>query len=182
MSITKETAKKHAKDNAITCCRFEAGTTIEASNLEDPAIFEDLEVSGLLEIPSDCLTIEEVLGAKLTETVDALTPLTKENLEGINEVNETNEKETEEVKDSQELSSKEETKKVKTTSSNSGGVFKLSIGEGKDINLEIPMSAFNSQNEVVSETVANEDVETKATEVKEEAKESQVDKIGRAHV
>ena len=170
MSITKETAQKHAKDNAITCCRFEAGRTIEASNLEDPAIFEDLEMSGLLEIPSNCLTIEEVLGAKVTETVDALTPLTKDNLEDINEVE--NSEETEEVEKSV---SKDEAKKVKTTSSNNGGVFKLSIGEGKDINLEIPMSAFNSQSEVVQETVANEDVETEAKEVKAEAKEDNID-------
>ena len=45
MSITVETAKAHAKDPAVCCCRFEAGTVIEPSNLEDPAIFADLEDS-----------------------------------------------------------------------------------------------------------------------------------------
>ena len=75
MSITLETAKAHAKDPAVSCCRFEAGTVIEVSNLEDPAIFADLQDSGLLNISDDCLTIEQVLGAKLTKTVDALTPL-----------------------------------------------------------------------------------------------------------
>ena len=31
MSITKETAMAHTKDPAVTCCRFEAGSLIEAS-------------------------------------------------------------------------------------------------------------------------------------------------------
>ena len=83
MSITKETAKAHENDPAVLCCRFEAGTVIEPSNLEDPAIFPDLVDSGLLEIGEDTLKIGEVLGAKLTKTSDALTPLTKDLLEGV---------------------------------------------------------------------------------------------------
>ena len=39
MSITAETAKAHAKDPAVLCCRAEGGITIEPANLEDPAIF-----------------------------------------------------------------------------------------------------------------------------------------------
>ena len=39
MSITAETAKEHAKDPAVLCCRAEAGTVLQASNLEDPNIF-----------------------------------------------------------------------------------------------------------------------------------------------
>ena len=46
MSITAETAKAHAHDPAVLCCRAEAGITIEAANLEDPAIFDDLVDSG----------------------------------------------------------------------------------------------------------------------------------------
>ena len=42
MSITAETAKEHAKDPAVLCCRAEAGTVLQASNLEDPNIFPDL--------------------------------------------------------------------------------------------------------------------------------------------
>ena len=53
--------------------------------MEDPAIFADLEDSGLLEITDDTLTIGQVLGAKLKETVDSLTPLTKDLLEDIPE-------------------------------------------------------------------------------------------------
>ena len=74
MSITAETAKAHAHDPAVLCCRAEAGITIEPANLEDPAIFDDLVDSGLLNLDG-CLTIEEVLGAKLTKTCDSLCPV-----------------------------------------------------------------------------------------------------------
>ena len=50
MSITAETAKEHAKDPAVLCCRAEGGITIQAANLEDPAIFDDLVDSGLLKL------------------------------------------------------------------------------------------------------------------------------------
>ena len=82
MSITAETAKEHAKDPAVLCCRAEEGITIGAANLEDPAIFDDLVASNLLKLDG-CLTIEQVLGAKLTKTCDSLTPLTAEVVEGF---------------------------------------------------------------------------------------------------
>ena len=47
MSITAETAKAHAHDPAVLCCRAEGGITIEPANLEDPAIFDDLGRSDL---------------------------------------------------------------------------------------------------------------------------------------
>ena len=62
MSITAETAKHHANDPAVFCCRAEAGITIGPENLEDPAIFDELVDSGLLNLDG-CLTIKEVLGA-----------------------------------------------------------------------------------------------------------------------
>lgn len=81
MSITAETAKEHAKDPAVLCCRAEGGITIQAANLEDPAIFDDLVDSGLLKLDGT-LTIEQVLGAKLVKTCDSLTPLTAALVEG----------------------------------------------------------------------------------------------------
>ncbi len=42
MSITAETAKAHANDPAVLCCRAEGRITIEPANLEDPAIFDEL--------------------------------------------------------------------------------------------------------------------------------------------
>jgi len=136
MSITPETAKAHAKDPAVCCCRFEAGTVIETSNLEDPAIFADLEDSGLLEISADCLTIEEVLGAKLTKTVDALTPLTPDVLEGVNKV-----EKAEEVKEeAKEVAPVSTIAPVTAVTPVAGGSVKIHIGEGRNIDLEIPLN------------------------------------------
>ena len=84
MSITAETAKAHANDPAVLCCRAEAGITIEPANLEDPAIFDELVDSGLLNLEG-CLKISQVLGAKLTKTSDSLSPLTADNVDGIQE-------------------------------------------------------------------------------------------------
>jgi D-proline reductase (dithiol) PrdA len=134
MSITVETAKEHAKDPAICCCRFEAGTTIEPSNLEDPAIFADLEDSGLLTIPENCLTIGQVLGAKLTKTMDALSPLTPDCLEGIVVEEVKKEVVVEEVKEVTPVST------VAAVAPVNGQTIKIHIGEGRDINLEIPLS------------------------------------------
>lgn len=95
MSISIEHIEELKKEFAVVCCRAEAGTIISASNLEDPAIFEELEDSGLLKMPADCLKIEEVLGAKLIKTIDSLTPMTPDMFESINksdELSEPNEK------------------------------------------------------------------------------------------
>jgi len=136
MSITAETAKAHAKDPAVSCCRFEAGTVIDVANLEDPAIFPDLEDSGLLEITSDCLTIEEVLGAKLTKTVDALTPLTLDVVEGAKKAEEAVEKVEEKV---EEVAKVVPVAPVASIQPSAAGVVKIHIGEGRNIDLEIPL-------------------------------------------
>lgn len=134
MSITAETAKAHANDPAVLCCRAEAGITIEAANLEDPAIFDELVDSGLLNL-DDCLTIGQVLGAKLTKTSDSLSPLTAENVEGIKEVA------------SDEPANQTEEKEAPSISGTAEGVYTtvrsgkvvISIKEGKDIYLELPI-------------------------------------------
>ena len=84
MSISAEHIEEIKNELAIVCCRTEKGTVISASNLEDPAIFDELQDSGLLKIPYDCLKIGEVLGAKLITTIDSLTPLTPDMFESIN--------------------------------------------------------------------------------------------------
>ncbi|SFL19257.1 D-proline reductase (dithiol) proprotein PrdA [Halanaerobium salsuginis] len=150
MSITNETAQEHINDLAVLCCRTEEGTILAPSNLEDPNILPDLEDSGLLEIPSDNLKIGEVLGAKLLKTVDSLTPLTPDLLEGIKEL--TAESESEEDQDNKNQQKKiseqsssadnlveDQIKSKQTTSNFSNGIVKIHIGEGKDINLEIPI-------------------------------------------
>ena len=134
MSITAETAKAHVNDPAVLCCRAEAGITIEAANLEDPAIFDELVDSGLLTLDG-CLTIGQVLGAKLTKTSDSLSPLTPDNVEGYKDSVPEEEPEADPVESSQPAAV-----------SVSGAVAQIhhgkvviSIKEGKDIYLELPI-------------------------------------------
>ena len=149
MSITAETAKAHAHDPAVLCCRAEAGITIEPANLEDPAIFDDLVDSGLLNLDG-CLTIEEVLGAKLTKTCDSLCPLTNDVLDGVKAP-------TTPVEEAEEEAPAEEAAPaapVATAATVAGGTLKIHIGEGKDINLEIPVGALGATGETVAEVPA----------------------------
>jgi hypothetical protein len=131
MSITAETAKVHAKDPAVLCCRAEAGITIEPANLEDPAIFDELVDSGLLNLDG-CLTIEQVLGAKLSKTSDSLCPLTADNVDGIKEVAEEAPQE-----EAEEAAPQVAVEGAVTTISH--GKVVISIKEGKDIYLELPI-------------------------------------------
>ncbi|MCL2520446.1 MAG: D-proline reductase (dithiol) proprotein PrdA [Spirochaetaceae bacterium] len=81
--MTKEHAAKFSDKPAIVCCRTVKGTTIGPAELEDPAIFNDLEESGLITITADTLTVGEVLGAVLKKDIDALTSLTADLLDGV---------------------------------------------------------------------------------------------------
>lgn len=135
MSITAETAKQHANDPAVLCCRAEEGLVIGPANLEDPAIFDELVDSGLLKLDG-CLTIGQILGAKLTKTCDSLTPVTADVIDAIVE---TKEEETavEEVKE-------EVVNPAPVATQVQGGRLKIHIGEGKDINIEIPVGGLTS--------------------------------------
>lgn len=138
MSITAETAKQHENDPAVLCCRAEAGITIEAANLEDPAIFDELVDSGLLSLDG-CLKIKQVLGAKLTKTSDSLSPLTPDNVEGYKD-------DTQDDEPAEEAGEKESVPAVEAAASVQGAVATvksgkvvISIKEGKDIYLELPI-------------------------------------------
>lgn len=170
MSITAETAKAHAKDPAVLCCRAEAGITIEAANLEDPAIFDDLVDSGLLNLDG-ALTIEQVLGAKLTKTCDSLCPLTADVLEGVNAVavEEVAEEEVEEAPVAAPAA----------TTPVAGGVLKIHIGEGKDIDLEIPVGGLGAGATVAE--VAAAPAEVAAAPAAEAAEEKVVRTLTRKH-
>ena len=154
MSITVETAKAHEKDPAVLCCRFEAGTVIEPSNLEDPAIFPDLVDSGLLEIGEDTLTIGEVLGAKLVKTSDALTPLTRELLDGVKAAAaEEKEAAVESVEASVEAAAPVAAPAAFAPAGAAGNV-RINIGEGKNISLEIPLTVATQMGVVAPAAVA----------------------------
>ena len=132
MSITAETAKEHAKDPAVLCCRAEAGITIGPENLEDPTIFDDLVDSGLLNLDG-CLTIEQILGAKLTKTCDSLTPVTADVIDAV----QVEAAPAEEVVE--ETAAPVAAVPATATTTVSGGTLKIHIGEGKDIDIELPM-------------------------------------------
>lgn len=136
MSITKEQAMAHANDPAVTCCRFEAGTVIEASTLEDPAIFPDLEDTGLIELGDDCLKIGQVLGARLKNTLDALTPITIDDVEELVEA-----AAEEEVEEVAEVAAAPAAAAPAAAPAATGGFVTVRIGEGKDIELNIPILA-----------------------------------------
>lgn len=164
MSITAETAKAHAHDPAVLCCRAEAGITIEPANLEDPAIFDDLVDSGLLNLDG-CLTIEEVLGAKLTKTCDSLCPLTNDVLDGVKAPTTPAEEKAEEEAPAEEAAP---AAPVATAATVAGGTLKIHIGEGKDINLEIPVGALGTTGEAVAEVPAAAVAATAEAPVEEE--------------
>ena len=132
MSITAETCKEHAKDPAVLCCRAEAGITIGPENLEDPTIFDDLVDSGLLNLDG-CLTIEQILGAKLTKTCDSLTPVTADVIDAV----QVEAAPAEEVVE--ETAVPVAAVPATATTTVSGGTLKIHIGEGKDIDIELPM-------------------------------------------
>ena len=131
MAITLETAKEHANDAAVSCCRFEAGTIIGPEHLEDPVIFSDLEESGLLTIPEDCCTVGQILGAKLIKTIDSLTPITSEYVDIPQGTQFTQKKESSSVVNGQNIT--------------------IHIGEGKDIRLSFPIGAINLTEPMLTE-------------------------------
>lgn len=137
MSITAETAKAHASDPAVLCCRAEEGITIEPANLEDPAIFDELVDSGLLSLDG-CLTIAQVLGATLTKTSDSLSPLTPDNVSGFKDAAEVAAEENaeEEAAPAAPVADIQVEGAVTTIR---GGKVVISIKEGKDIYLELPI-------------------------------------------
>ncbi|MGF0018486.1 D-proline reductase (dithiol) proprotein PrdA [Sporofaciens sp. SGI.106] len=148
MSITAETAKQHANDPAVLCCRAEAGIIIEPANLEDPAIFDELVDSGLLNLDG-CLKIGQILGAKLTKTLDSLSPLTADVVEGAKDSVEEEAEET--VEEAAPAAAPVEAAPAAAPAATAvaGGILKIHIGEGKDIDLSIPVGALGGGAQVV---------------------------------
>ena len=145
MSISAEYAKEHAGDPAVLCCRAEEGTVISSHNLEDPSIFPDLVDSGLLNIDG-ALTIGQVIGATLTKTEDSLTALTPDNLKDYSEGASDEEDATEdETSETAEVPAPAALSGTTVSAAVTGGMMKIHIGEGKDINLEIPTWVFGGE-------------------------------------
>ncbi|NLA70473.1 MAG: D-proline reductase (dithiol) proprotein PrdA, partial [Clostridiales bacterium] len=131
MSITAETAKQHANDPAVLCCRAEAGLELTPANFEDPAIFPDLVDSGLLNLDGALMLGQVLNGSKLTKTVDSLTPITADIVDKYDELEGEASAEEAEV-------AEEEVAAVAPAAVAATGTIKLHIGEGKNIDIEIP--------------------------------------------
>ena len=137
MSITAETAKQHANDPAVLCCRAEEGTVLDPSRFEDPAIFPDLVDSGLLNTDG-ALTLGQVLNGKtkLTKTCDSLTPLNADNCEGFDAAAAPAAEEV--VEEAPAAVEAAPAPVAAAPGACAGGVIKLHIGEGKNIDIELP--------------------------------------------
>ena len=98
------------------------------------AIFDELVDSGLLNLDG-CLTIGQVLGAKLTKTSDSLCPLTVDNVEGFKEAAD----EEEEEPEAEEAALAAEVNVQGAVTTVKSGKVVISIKEGKDIYLELPI-------------------------------------------
>lgn len=142
MSITKETLQKHLKDPAIFCCRRQKGLVIGAADLEDPALFEDMQEAGLLTLSSDGLTIEQVLGATLLQDTEALTPITRDVLDHVNEV-------AGEQKEEPALQPAQAAPVVEQiTTAGGNGMIKIQIGKAdhlENLVLEVPVGLAAAQ-------------------------------------
>ena len=132
MSISLEYALENKNEPAVLCCRAEAGLVLSEHNLEDPAIFDDLVDSGLLNL-AGAITIGEALGAKLLDTFDSLTPLTADKVEKAAAPVE------EEAPAAEEAAAPAAVAAPAVSGATyTGGVLKINIAEGKGIRIELP--------------------------------------------
>lgn len=128
MSISLEYALENKNQPAVLCCRAEEGTVLSEHNLEDPAIFDDLVDSGLLDL-TGAITIAQALGGKLLGTFDSLTALTADKVEIVEKEDETPEETVEDVPAEESVNGR---------TAHSGGVLYINIEEGKGIHIELP--------------------------------------------
>ncbi|WP_026492438.1 D-proline reductase (dithiol) proprotein PrdA [Butyrivibrio sp. XPD2002] len=159
MSITKETLQMHLKDPAIFCCRRQKGLVISEADLEDPALFEDMIEAGLLELSSDGLRIEQVLGSTLTANVEALTPITREVLDKVNDIDEKPEK--------PEETCIKEKERPTTKTGRGNNMIHIEIGKAKNLeqfSLDIPIAAFEHGDTIKCEEPCGGEIETKKKE------------------
>ena len=127
--------------------------------------------SGLLNLDG-CLTIEEVLGAKLAKTCDSLCPLTADVVEGAKAPSvPAKEAPAEEAPAPAEVPAAP----AMAPAPAAGGMLRIHIGEGKDIDLQIPVGALGAGGaEVAAVPVAGAAAPAAAAAPAEEVKEEKV--------
>ncbi len=130
MAITAEMAKEFANEPAVFSNTIAAGTEIEPKHIEHPMFLSDMVSSNLFTL-EEALTIGQVLGIKTEKDCDALTPVTEEAVGGAVKLART---------EVQEEVQPEETAVVQTEiAAQDGNTIIISIKEGKDIYLELPL-------------------------------------------
>ena len=112
-----------ANEKAVFKNNMKAGDIIEVDDLENPMNFEKLEDSLLIKLDEKVLSRNDVIGKKLNQDVPALTPIKGDMLEGF------------EMK---------EDLAPNLSGGNNPGVLKIKIGEGKDIDIEIPLGGYSA--------------------------------------
>lgn len=129
MLITNEMVKEYADKPAVFAVKVPAGTEISAEHLEHPMFLDDMVSSNLLTLDT-ALTIGQVIGVKTAKDCDALTPVTEEAVGGAVKLAA---KETPAEENVQEVQVQTE------VAAQDGNTIIISIKEGKDIYLELPI-------------------------------------------
>lgn len=178
MSLSLEYAKEHANDPAVLCCRAEAGTELTSKNLEDPSIFDDLIESGLLNVEG-ALKIGQVLnGTKLTKTLDSLSPLTADVVDKFDAVE--GEAAPAEAPAAEEAPAAPAAPAAPVAATTVGGGLKIHIGEGKEIDIEIP-AGITAAGGAVAVPVQEAAAPAAAAEAPAEEEEKVVRELTRKH-
>lgn len=130
MAITAEMVKEFADQPAVFGCKVLAGTEIEPKHLEHPMFLSDMVSSNLFKL-EEALTIGQVVGVKAAKDCDALTPITEEAVgHAVKLIRE----------DVKAEEPKKEVSAVDTVLElQDGSTIIISIKEGKDIDLELPL-------------------------------------------
>lgn len=147
MSMNKEKLEKLKDKIAYTCCRFEAGTPVDEKVLEDPALMPEFVESGLMTIPDNALTIGEALGGKFKTAIDALVPLTTDNIEGYTK----NSGAAPQADNSSNSGVSVGGNVSGSTTTTSNGMINIKIGKGENIDISLPLPTGGSTAQVAGE-------------------------------
>lgn len=137
MALTNEQAQANLDKKAVLALRSEKGTTVTGHLLEDPAMFDQLEDLGLIEIPENTLTIGEVLGAETKDLVEGFELNTPELVDTSKVVSAADETSAEVSNEEAIAATTSEDVDISfdfSETANNG--FVIYIEEGKDIKLE----------------------------------------------
>ena len=129
MLITNEMVKEYADKPAVFAVKVPAGTEISAEHLEHPMFLDDMVSSNLFTLDT-ALTIGQVIGVKTAKDCDALTPVTEEAVGGAVKLA---------AKEAPAEENVQEVQVQTEVAEQDGNTIIISIKEGKDIYLELPM-------------------------------------------